>query len=576
MSAPGGNGTGTAPLARNDFRDGQVLRARDLERESGYFLARDRQHAALAHGQGILFGLQVTAVKQGTDEAVSPAELHEARQKNVTVPLDLFITSGAAIDGFGRMIIVPGREQLRTDLATEPSPLRSGTYRLELLYQREVQGGADRPGGGCGAGAGAGGALVREGYRCRLVEDTPRPAPTASVLDGPPDSPEAETPVTLGTVTWRTELPDRGFVGYSDRGRAYVGVRAQQLRTPDDRMELGVSEPTGGLAVRFAELPPPDAEAPFTPGPLEDRFRIDPSGEVWTAGGVSMDPSGITLRSEPNTEPTGPWSASLWNAREGAPFEKYAEKYEVGQRELRIAIERGGTKEGKQRVVVGYVAGVEFRPAVVVYDAAPDNAHPEQVVVEIWGDLHVRGVAHLTGVQRIPPEKEKGDELDKLLAHMAGPLGGALRAVLVTDEKYMEALGTRLAGSDALRDRIAARDEFIDSVSGKLVRPERVGPLARGVAAELLLSSSGFVSGVAERAAAPVADVLAKDDEDFLPAVVEHCLAELSGDANVEKLTKDVVTWLGTSPGHPTLLKLAALLQAAVVPEGGSGPAAPP
>ncbi|HET7460540.1 MAG TPA: hypothetical protein VFJ82_04810, partial [Longimicrobium sp.] len=187
---PSSNGTASAPLARNDYREGQVLRARDLERESGYFLARDRQHAALAHIPGILRGLRLNVFERGTENAVTADDL----AKKGAMPLDLFLEAGVAVDGYGRVVSVPRREQLRTALATSPSLLREGRYRVELLYDRAVEGGT-APGSDpwavdCAAAAftgGGGGGTVRERFRLRLVEnDAPLNVPgIGAVLDGP-------------------------------------------------------------------------------------------------------------------------------------------------------------------------------------------------------------------------------------------------------------------------------------------------------------------------------------------------------------------------------------------------------
>jgi hypothetical protein len=56
------------------------------------------------------------------------------------VALDLFLQAGVAVDGYGRLISVPRREQLGIELATSPSLLRDGTYRVELLYDRTTSG----------------------------------------------------------------------------------------------------------------------------------------------------------------------------------------------------------------------------------------------------------------------------------------------------------------------------------------------------------------------------------------------------------------------------------------------------
>ena len=76
------------PVTRNEYRDGQVLSAEALRRDARYFLARERQHAALAHTPGVLVGLDLKV-----DEETGYT----------------FVEKGAAIDGQGRLILVPAR-----------------------------------------------------------------------------------------------------------------------------------------------------------------------------------------------------------------------------------------------------------------------------------------------------------------------------------------------------------------------------------------------------------------------------------------------------------------------------------
>jgi hypothetical protein len=143
-----------------------VLRARDLERESGYFLARDRQHAALAHVPGILRGLRLEVFERGTEKPRGSPDVRG------DVALDLFLQAGVAVDGYGRLISVPRREQLGIELATSPSLLRDGTYRVSCSTtgpRAATVGPAAPPrvpARGWAPPRRGGGRTVRERYRC--------------------------------------------------------------------------------------------------------------------------------------------------------------------------------------------------------------------------------------------------------------------------------------------------------------------------------------------------------------------------------------------------------------------------
>jgi hypothetical protein len=501
---PSTNSTASAPLARNDYREGQVLRARDLERESGYFLARDRQHGALAHIPGILRGLRLHVFERGTENAVTA----DALAKKGAMPLDLFLEAGVAVDGYGRVVSVPRREQLRTALATSPSLLREGRYRVELLYDRAVEGAAgsaaDDP---CAAAAfaGGGGRTVRERYRLRLVENdgVPDVPGIGAVLDGPPDAPEAEAPVALGTVDWNGV---DAFIGFSLLGRTYAGVRAEVVASPDERTELDLRDPGGRVAVRFAPEAAPGGQPVF-----RDAVRIDDQGGVWVRSDLDVGPGGVRFRTDASGQVRSNWHVGLRGTGQGASFGKRPPKdngeeedigpppeYAPGEQEMRIVFERSDSPVGRRRVVVGHVprngGEDDFRPAVIIYDAPPEGPEARgAATVEIWGDLFVRGTAYLTGAQRVEegglPARGINDQLDLLLRQLAGPLAGALRAFLLGDPGWL----------DDLAKAVARREQVVVTMREQLAKDAAFIQLLTAAATRELVGSEELLQGIADR-----------------------------------------------------------------------------
>jgi hypothetical protein len=506
-----GNGTRAAPLARNDYREGQILRARDLERESGYFLARDRQHAALAHIPGILHGLRLNVFEQGTDTVVTPEDLANAGSR----PLDLFVESGVAVDAYGRLVGLPRREQVGTELATSPSVLRAGLYRVVLLYDRSAEGAAAGNGDPCAglSAAQGGGGTVRERGILRLRDaDEPLPDPPTpgELVEGPSDRPEDEAPVVLGTVLWNGE---DAFVGFSASERRYAGVTAHTMASPDQRARVELRDEAGRLAVRVAP------EAPVGQAPqFGDVLRVDPEGGVWMRAGVDAGPDGVRLRRDRNgqevsqwrlhlhSQPDPPGSAIFGRDPKGDPSTPPA--YHPGEQELRLVFEGTGDGLGRRRVVIGHMdpRTNEFRPSLIVYDKRPSAPDKGTSTVEVFGDFYVRGTAHLSGVQRITREEEdESEELNMLLLQLAGPFAGAFRTFLKSDPKWLG----ELAG--AVASHIPTNDAFITAVTKSLA------------------GNAGFVSGIAGAATPGIRSTLAGDTE-FRNQLREAVSAQLKAD----------------------------------------------
>lgn len=486
----------TSPVARNDYREGQILRARDLERESDYFLARSRQHNALAHGPGILVGLGLRGFERGTEEAVTPEELAAGGP----APLDLVITGGAAIDPLGRLIVVPKRKAVGRELATSPSTLPVGSYRLELLYARSGAGGASGadaqspcgPGGGNGDGHG----LIREGYDLRLVEHDFRAGPpeeaVGAVLDGPVDEPSLDHPVVLGVVEW----DGQDYVGYSSTGRHYAPVTAQRIRSADGRTRVELRDPLGRFAVRMASLPEPDDPEPFEPEPFEDRLILDEKGDVWVGGALSVGPDGVGFRLSGTSTTRSDWRMEYRESDPGAPFRKKkiptpqdqpedvllgADEYVAGARELRIQIQREGSADagsGQHRVVVGLRnPDGTVDPALVVYDQVPTDSGRGFGVVEVLGDLYVRGTSFLHSASKLPETGDTNEQLDFILRQLAGPVAGIFRAFLTSDPDWLaefgEVMAQEITGTQTIRDQfvaaLLAEPSFVDAVVDEAV-----------------------------------------------------------------------------------------------------------
>jgi hypothetical protein len=432
------------------------------------------------------------AYKAGTETPVTEAVLFTPLPQ----PLDLYITRGAAIDSGGRLIIVPKRVPVRLDLASVPSVLDAGMYRLELLYQAEESGRGGRNGSSCEADLPG---VLEEGYRLRLTEYDPSdPLPEldlGAVLDGPVDDPRVPAPIVLGLVEWSGTAYD----GYSTGIRRYASVRAQRVRAPDDRSEVELRDRNNRFTVRFAA--PPGAD-PFTPGEMEDRFRIESDGDVWVPTEISVGLDGVQFRREgdPNNPENSNWRIHTTTSEPGANFgfdskgdPLAANKYAEGSRELRVLFQREGGNTGRNRVVIGHVGdnATDFKPALVVYDLPRQGEGTGDATVEVWGDLYVHGTAVLNAVARRPKVPATGvDDLNLLLRQLAGPYAAAFRVFLTSDPVWLKEFGDVVA--DQIASDAATRTTVVNAIKAQL--------------ATALLADSSFTDVLRDTAVAAVRD----------------------------------------------------------------------
>ena len=467
MTAPTAPRSG--PLARNQYREGQILRASDLLRESDYFLARDRQHNALAHGPGILQGLTLVATETGSETPVTEQMLID----NGPRPIDLAVEAGVGIDWIGRLLIVPRKAPVGLQLATRPSPLDEGSYSLGLYFKRPVP--PKDPDTLDACHALARNQLLEESYELRLARFDPNvPEPDldpGTVYDGPTDDSVFPRPLLLGLVEW----DGKAFVGYSTAVRRYAPVRAHIVRAPNDRAELELRDESEQFAVRFARMPAAGDPNPFVPGVMEDRLTLDEEGRLWVRQGASVGREGIDFRVSPDTTISSRWRAELETTEPGATFRKdlanppkvlAGDAYAPGAKELRVVLQReagANAGTGRNRVVVGLEdAAGEFQPALVVYDQPPVDAQHGFAVVEVCGDMYIRGTAFVHSVAKLPETGDTSEQLDLILQQLAGPLAGVFRAFLLSDTTWLQEFGTALA--QRIGTLGSVRTEFVNAL----------------------------------------------------------------------------------------------------------------
>lgn len=395
-------------VKRNVYEDGQVLSAAALRRESEYFLARDRQHTVLCHISGILLGLRVVA--DGGE---------------------FFVERGAAVDDFGRLIVVPVREPITPAYATSPVLLDSGIHQVELLYDlyRSGSNGKDP----C---TDTHNETLQEGYRLRITSNISSLKRRATNLDPPPDTPNAEASIVLGTIHW--DKSSRAYSDPSDSGRLYAGVVGDLVAGAGGTAALLLPDEEGKLSLRMAATDTPAVPSSLTVD--DELLTVQRDGSIWAKGKVSAGAGGLHVRPDED-HPSGSWSISLHHDAAGKAFDPAAgDSSDPGEMELRVVFAGESTPTGKRRVVIGTGEGSGFTPAVVVYDGGENL---QSIAVEVKGDLYVRGTLTLNKVTK---QSSGEDEFLTILGQLFGPLAEVVRTFM-------------LSNKDWLRDVFAALDD---------------------------------------------------------------------------------------------------------------------
>ncbi|MEU4689798.1 hypothetical protein [Actinoplanes sp. NPDC023714] len=283
----------TVSPQRPRFTDGQQLNASDLELTVDSARDRAARHDRVAHTPGIAAGLRLAA---GDRQMMT-----HGGQSVGTVPVT--VTAGVAIDGDGRLVVVPDDEpltpeQFRADVlspAVDPDyPGTVTTFPYPVILSADDRDAAAPPfdPGGCGT---SGPTRTAEGYQIRIGRRDEHLALAAQPRIGfgePLTAVARPYRVLLGFVRFHTGL-NRYVEVYDEVGQVRVrpaGVRAGEVIADRDRLLLRLGDPAAAgqpamvldaRGLRFGAL---DAA-----GGVADVFSVSPAGDV-TLGG-QLDPA---------------------------------------------------------------------------------------------------------------------------------------------------------------------------------------------------------------------------------------------------------------------------------------------
>jgi hypothetical protein len=353
-------------ITRVNYFERQFLRTQDFADEQAYHVAMRRRHNVSHHTWGVVSGLELVVEEGG-----------------------IFVQPGAAVDGYGRELILPARQQLATSAFVE-----KGSEELEvwLVYERAE---SDPPPPGY-AGCGPAGALYyrwQETARVRLERPDPdfpdRRAPegvaAADLSFSPARTPpeDEEWPVYLGRLV--RDLTNKQQPYTADQAdRPFVGLVGESVAAPSGRAFLQVGAESAEDENRFAV---------FVKGADADPLPARPQLSVDRAGNLSVDEdasfygdltvAGGAIEFEAGAARTlaQPWSVY------------HVEDATNGTHELRVEMARAAAPaaRGNNRVVVGaWFKGPddqgqekeEFHPCLIIDD---------NCTVTVQGNLIVLG-----------------------------------------------------------------------------------------------------------------------------------------------------------------------------------------
>jgi hypothetical protein len=413
---------------RVHYFPGQFLRTQDFSDEQDYHLDLHRRHNVGGHTWGIVVGLELVADDEG----------------------GLVVQPGAAVDGFGRDLVV-----------AEPLPVPTAAFSDRGSDALEVWLGYDRVGsdrvppgyGYCGDGGEE--SFLRWLERPLLRFEVPDPAfadprrPRRVAVgdlgfDSSRTAPEDRPwPVFLGTVT--RDLANAAQPYAVDlAGRPYAGLVGESVVAPSGRARIELSDEQADDPHRFSVFVP-QAEGPQDRG--LPRLSIAGSGGVEIRGDTSLHGDltvvgrAIELGEGTVRDPADPpWR--LYRVRDGT------------EHELRVEMAgSGGGTPGLNQVVIGTFVDGAFQPCLTVADDCTVTVHGNLVVEgEIRNPEYVRGVL--------------GDDADRLAvaAFMTGSAGpSSLLPRLyrspfpsgVSPEDEVRALAQRIAADPDLRSGLA-------------------------------------------------------------------------------------------------------------------------
>jgi hypothetical protein len=212
-------------IERVNYYEQQYLRSFDFTAEQNYHLEMRRRLNLALHLIGLVGGLELSK---------GPLE--------PSLPDQVYVTPGLAIDGYGREIVRVAAFAIDEDVVADNKISAAGDYDVYVAYQREL---------GTPPDAGYRVCDLKDQYtrwtesgRIFLSNET-QPQPAVALTDALPDDPDsAPWPVKLGTVTVGLDATGTALIATAVKDakpgdRSYVGIRAQRLVAPVAALTAG-------------------------------------------------------------------------------------------------------------------------------------------------------------------------------------------------------------------------------------------------------------------------------------------------------------------------------------------------
>jgi len=256
-------------LRRLRYFLGQLLGARDLQREQEYIREKMRLHLRYLQGYGVVCGLLVEAERHGGGHG--PVQEGEAAQEPATESTTerrgpkVRLTPGLGIDPYGNEVVV--RRGCTIDLldalgAEERAAMTAGcTLWLGVEYdETPVEPTRTVFTSDCGTSDCENG-WIREGFRIRVTSTRPEPDRRCTACAGPPENGvlwlariehvEPHRPVRDEDIQLRIRRPFGPHVPTVITGINWEHGRTYSIQEAKDL--LGTTDESGGLVVRFSD-----------------------------------------------------------------------------------------------------------------------------------------------------------------------------------------------------------------------------------------------------------------------------------------------------------------------------------